>query len=535
MRQPTAHAGTGRATPVWAWCALAAVVIGSAAIRARLLDAPLERDEGEYAYIGQLLRDGIPPYAEAYNMKLPGIYAAYAVVLSLFGETIRGVHLGLLAVNAITAILVFLLAREWLEGLGAVAAAAGFALLSLGQAVQGVFAHAEHYVIGFAVAGLWLVVRESTRPGAWRLIGGGLLLGVGVLMKQHGLALAGCGALFAGLAPGRRPLERLVRAAAVALAAAVPYVAMCLLIAAAGTFDRFWFWTVEYASAYTGQLTLSQGLSALSKNSQRILAASPLVWACAGAGLVVVVASRRLRPHAPRLLVLAATSFAATCPSLFFRPHYFVLLLPAAGLLFGCAIEVAAAIGGRRSRVAGLLLGGALGVTALGDALSRQADFLFRLTPLEVTRHTYGSNPFPEAIEIARYLRERTAPGERIAILGSEPQIFFYADRKSASGYIYTYALMERHRFALEMQQEMIAQIEAAAPRYIVVVEVPTSWLREADSATLLFEWFASYRARYRPVGLVQIFSDGTSYQWGDQVQWPPRSTRFLVIFERNA
>jgi len=36
---------------------------------------------GEYAYAGQLILQGVPPYKEAYNMKLPGTYAAYAVTI----------------------------------------------------------------------------------------------------------------------------------------------------------------------------------------------------------------------------------------------------------------------------------------------------------------------------------------------------------------------------------------------------------------------------------------------------------------------
>ena len=32
------------------------------AIRIRLLGIPLERDEGEYAYAGQLILQGVPPY-----------------------------------------------------------------------------------------------------------------------------------------------------------------------------------------------------------------------------------------------------------------------------------------------------------------------------------------------------------------------------------------------------------------------------------------------------------------------------------------
>src|ERR1700675_418270 len=61
---------------VW-WLFATIVFVLVIAIRIRLLGIPLERDEGEYAYAGQLMLQGIPPYKLAYNMKLPGIYAAY--------------------------------------------------------------------------------------------------------------------------------------------------------------------------------------------------------------------------------------------------------------------------------------------------------------------------------------------------------------------------------------------------------------------------------------------------------------------------
>ena len=62
---------------------LAAVVF----IRLRLSSMPLERDEGEYAYFGQLMLDGVPPYQAAYNMKWPGTYASYAAIMAVFGQT----------------------------------------------------------------------------------------------------------------------------------------------------------------------------------------------------------------------------------------------------------------------------------------------------------------------------------------------------------------------------------------------------------------------------------------------------------------
>ncbi len=96
------------------WWVLAVAVLGLVVtIRIRLLGIPLERDEGEYAYAGQLLLQGIPPYKLAYSMKFPGIYVAYAVVMAVFGQTITGIHLGLLLINIATIALSFFWLADW--------------------------------------------------------------------------------------------------------------------------------------------------------------------------------------------------------------------------------------------------------------------------------------------------------------------------------------------------------------------------------------------------------------------------------------
>src|SRR6476659_7962083 len=86
--------------PRWVTVSCLVVILGFAAfVRIRLLEMPLERDEGEYAYAGQLMLQGIPPYKLAYNMKLPGTYAAYALIMAALGETPRGIHLGVMLGN----------------------------------------------------------------------------------------------------------------------------------------------------------------------------------------------------------------------------------------------------------------------------------------------------------------------------------------------------------------------------------------------------------------------------------------------------
>ena len=144
--------------------ALILVLLCSALIRVRLAPTPLERDEGEYAYAGQLMLEGIPPYSIASNMKLPGTYAMHAVIMALLGETIVGIHLGLLLVNAASILLVFLIARRVLGDAASVAAAAVYAALSLSPSVAGTASHATHFVTLFALAGTLLLLRKETRP-----------------------------------------------------------------------------------------------------------------------------------------------------------------------------------------------------------------------------------------------------------------------------------------------------------------------------------------------------------------------------------
>ncbi len=114
------------------WAVVLLAILFAATVRFRLLEVPLERDEGEYAYAGQLLLEGIPPYQEAFNMKFPGVYGAYAAIMAVFGQTIAGIHFGLLLLNAGTIVLMFLLGRRVFSPAAGAASAAAYALLSLG-------------------------------------------------------------------------------------------------------------------------------------------------------------------------------------------------------------------------------------------------------------------------------------------------------------------------------------------------------------------------------------------------------------------
>jgi hypothetical protein len=166
----------------------------------------------------------------------------------------------------------------------------------------------------------------------------------------------------------------------------------------------------------------------------------------------------------------------------------------------------------------------------------QQRNFLFLMDPVKVSRSTYGLNPFPESLEIARFIKDQTDETDRIAVVGSEPQIYFYSKRRSATGYVYTYALMEIQPYALKMQQEMIREIEAGNPRFLIYVNVPTSWLVRPQSEKKIFTWFYSYTWKhYDLVGVIDIGFDRTVYRWFQQASnYRPKSPYWLTIHRRK-
>jgi 4-amino-4-deoxy-L-arabinose transferase-like glycosyltransferase len=521
------------------WSALFVVLVLTAIIRYGLVSVPLERDEGEYAYAGQLILEGVPPYQELYTVKLPGVYAAYALLLAVLGQTRQGIHAGLLLINAITTILVFSLAKQVMNRLGAVVSAASFALLSVGQSVEGVFANAEHFVIVFAVAGLLVLLQALASDKLWQLFVSGFLLGLSFVMKQHGLAFSALGAVYIASASVRqRPVlwHRLVLRLVTFVSGVIAvFGCLCLIMAQAGVFGNFWFWTVDYARDYVTQVPLLLAWPAFINGAAPIFSSAPWLWTLIGLGLVALVRIGIRKDYGVFIILYTVFSALSVCPGFYFRSHYFVLLLPCASLLAGIAASTLAdLLSGLSSRRIGYGVAILLWVVCLGHAVYRQRDFLFHMTPFAVSRSTYSLNPFPESLEIADFIRRHTNSEDRIAILGSEPQIYFYAQRRSATGYIYMYPLMENHDFALRMQKDFINNVEAKKPKYVLFVNVPTSWLFRPDSHTEVLKWFGDYRQRaLRLVGVVELSDNRTLYHWAPNVQGPVASRFWVAIFER--
>lgn len=528
---------------VGAVAAVVAVSLFAVAVRLRLADLPLERDEGEYAYAGQLLLQGIPPYELAYNMKFPGTYYAYASILALFGESVRGIHLGLLLVNAATTLGVFFLGRRLFGNLAGAVAGCAFAILSLDRMILGVVAHATHFVILPMVAGIWLVLRAADSQRQATHFASGLMLGVATLMKQHAVFFVPLGAgLVARAALRRAPGNwrgAATRAAWLLAGAALPFGMLAVLLTAQGVWDRFWFWTFQVAAEYAAEVPLARAPRAFLSALRVVTSENRPIWIAAAVGAGALILRRDLREARGLVLGLLGASLLALCPGFRFRDHYFIVALPATALLVGVAADsIARLLSAAMPRKAATLLATVVCVALAAVYVFGEREYLFSMSPRDVSRLRYGRNPFVESPEVARYIRERTGPDDRIAVLGSEPQIYFHAGRRSATGYLYIYPLMGPGERARAMQDEMMREIEDAHPSYLVLVQSVPSWLVRKRSDPRLARWAARYASEcYDRVGIADIYSTrATGFAWdADVATYRPRSKNLIFTYRRKS
>jgi hypothetical protein len=314
----------------------------------------------------------------------------------------------------------------------------------------------------------------------------------------------------------------------------LPFGITCLVLSHAGVFKQFWFWTIDYAPQYGSLVPLTQAPQIFFHSVKEVIGAGWTLWLLAGIGGVAGWRDQQRRASTVFLLGFLLFSALALCPGFYFRYHYFIFVLPAVSLLVGVAIsKLSDLLAGRMTAVRFvplLLLGAALSLPVLWDK-----KFFFEASPVEACRMIYPEAPFWESVRIAEYVRDHTSPNDTIAVLGSEPQIYFYSQRHSTTGYIYTYGLMEPQKYAQQMQQGMIREIERGLPKYLISVVMKDSWLQRPQSDRLIFSWANEYTARnYSVAGFVNITPTETDYFFGDVPPSVGSLKDYILIYKRN-
>ncbi|HUD47248.1 MAG TPA: glycosyltransferase family 39 protein [Candidatus Baltobacteraceae bacterium] len=486
-----ARAGGFFARPAILCAAIMAVTL---LVRLPLLNIPLERDEGEYAYIGWRMGMHELPYRDWVDQKPPGIFWVYRLALELPLEPVRAIHLTGALVAAASAGALFVLARRFLGMFWAGAAGVTLGLLSADLTVQGNAANTEIFMELPLILSLLALFRAAT-GGANRvgfMVLCGALVGIASLFKQvaavHWIFLV---LAFPMLCPEKR--KSLAFAAWSAGGAVAVWGVVMVYFRLENGWNDFIYNVFLHNLAYIGALTPADRLANLKDAVADLSKSQAVIWLFSIVGGAVLLLRREMKWFLFLLLWMVTAAVGVNASGYFF-PHYFQALLP--------VVSLAAAIGASGldsascwdgvpawCRRAALVL--AL-VMLPGVAMW---PFLFRLTPREAVSRIYPNNSFAEMPELGRRLAEVTRPEDRVFVFGSEPELLFYARRASATRYIILFPLFGPYADAREKQVATSLEITRARPA--AALNLPNRLFYLPGAEAYLRDWSSDYLHRY--------------------------------------
>lgn len=496
-------------------------ILAFIALRAPCVSIPLERDEGEYAYIAQRALLGEVPYRDIFDQKPPGVFALYAVPFVLFGQSVEAIHVFMYVCTLVTTVLIAMLVSRIADARAGVLAALAFAVMSIDPRLLATAANTEKFMI-LATVGMMLCALAGldTRRRLWWL-GCGVCGGLAFWIKQVAIAdLA-----FVAMIPvcghwpikGRRAVRSLLldHAALVAglVCASIPII---VYFVRTGAWDAFLDCVFLHNFQYVQQVSWSGRWHNLGLAAAHLAGSHWAVWVLSVGGVVFGCRGRCWC----RWFLCGWLLFSFVGVSLggLYSYHYFVQLLPALAALAG--LGLARPAGWFASRPVAARYGGwaALVLGVVGPVVLASRAVFAAPSPAAASRAMYRLNPFAQSVAIGRYVKEHSAPDETVFILGSEPQILFYAHRKSASRYIFVYPLTGSFGDALDRQKQVAEEVLRARPRHIVIVLIPTSHRLGRGSELYLWNAVRQWvRDGYRVVGLEAYGPNGLPLTFGEE------------------
>lgn len=473
-------------TDVSFWLIWLAITLVYIVIRINIVHIPLDRDEGLFGYMGQLILDGGLPYLDAFDHKPPVVFYLNALALLIVPPSPLGMHLFLHTYNFATLIALYFLAKKFARS-----SASGlwvafiYGVFSSSPGILGFAASTEMFLLLPLTLSLLFAVLTVHKNKLYRPVLSGVFGALTFWTKQTAalvLLFVVLYLIFAQIHCSERKNLDLVKPLKSILLWSCGFLAASSMIVGYfyyhNALDKFIYCNFTYNFAYSARIKFTEVLPTYWLKTKEIVKGNFFVIL---AGLSVGV-FYTLRKHTHGLFALGFffLSILATIPGYAYW-HYFAQLAPAVAIAggLGFALLIANISNTKLRTLSSLLCAAAI---VLIPVLVHSGYYI-KKPPGEISRRYFGINPFPESIELAEFLANRTSSDDTIFIFGSEPQLFFYSQRKSATSYPYIYPLMSVYSGYREFQRKAWDEINTARPKYIVTVELPTSlaWDGKAD------------------------------------------------------
>ncbi|HWY12165.1 MAG TPA: glycosyltransferase family 39 protein [Bacteroidia bacterium] len=514
-------------------------------IRVNFLNIPYERDEGGYSYYGKLLLEGKIPYKDFYEQKLPGIFYFYAFMVSIFGSTVKGMHLGFIYLNVASILFIYFAVKRLFSPGAAIVSATTFALVSLTPNLSGFTIQGEHGVAFFTSMGIYLyAVATQTKKWYWYFIFG-LSLGTAFMIKTTGLFMMFWGGVILItdfiFTKERNFKEFFKNLFLYGAGASSIIIILLLIIYMKGAFNDMIFWVYDIPKYYVNRIPLEEGMKYFDYSKDAIVQNYKFLWIHGCLAVLLCITKSVNFKTKCFVISLAVLSFMTIVPGYYFYGHYWIQTIPGLSVLSGITFFYILIILKNQFKLT------SPNVTYVYLAiftvftlfhLSKLKNYYFSPNYESILRTVYGNNPFPETMAIADYINSIAKPEDQLAVFGSEPELFIYTNKKSPTRHVFFSTIVASIPEHKKFQREFASDIEKAKPKYFVFYRHSVSLLVQANVDQYVFEWANKFiNANYKLIGLVDMV-DGqrSTYIFDESAQkYQPKSQNFIMIFERKS
>lgn len=464
------------------------------------ISSPLMRDEGEYAYSAQLLRNGGVPYKEAFMQKPPMIiytyYAAQEFSLDVWAPRL----LALLSLVLSGLVLFAIVRREYNES-----AALGVVLLFPSLIYYPLFeafsAQPEVFLILPLVASWWCYVRSKESSSAWLFIGIGVCSSIAIMYKPLVLPAVA----FLTLCVGIRSFTT----------SGLRYAVRTLSLVALGA-------SVSALIIFS-PIIIRGGLSFLIESAFLYnLAYAAVSWLYNVFGITFWLATLpiwvlflwfvfKIREQKILFVGLFLTLLIGTAGGI--MRHYYIISIPALAVIAAVAL---ADIGVRLEKGGGIrkFTAPALFVLVLATLILPTSSHLLD-TPKEALYALYNDPRFEVSPAVAREVSLITSPNDTVFIDGNQPEVLYYAGRTSPTRFVILYPLTLKTSYVKKYNEEVVASLEANPPDVIVSFVIPQRidrFLRTVATSTDAVHYvLQSIRDHYDFVSAVPLYGYASS------------------------
>ena len=452
--------------------AIAAATAVGVLLRLHFLAVPLNTDEGGFAAVARMWRQGYEIYGDVAWVDRPqGLLLLFRLAgLDGGDEAFR-----VLAVAAAVVTLVAVAAAAWaIAGRAAAVAAAGlYAVLSPAPHLEGFTANGELLSGSLAAAGvacaLWWTVRRDLRL----LLAAALLAGCAPLVKQSaidGIVVVAAAAL---MVADRRPRN----IAVAVVAGALPGLAAMIhaATATAGLGD-WWYAIVGYRSS-----TESAVSGDIGGRVQLLVDSVPPALQ----DLAPLLALATLGLHRGRPALLAVWLAAGVVGFLgggLYHPHYWIQLVP--------VLSVLAGIGLVRLLRLPMAVRLAFALT-LVPVVAYSAEVYSTTSPSHISAMTSDDSRLVTSPAVGRLLAAETQPGEPVYVIWANAAVYWYADRPPAFRYLW-YLNVQRIPGAADDVRAVLTG--PSPPRAVAVYQAPDGIDETGEVARTLAERYTLVR-----------------------------------------